>query len=61
MSQVDQRKQITTMSIGSIAGGVLAGVSGLWWWDPGFLIPIGVVIGLSVGGAVAARKARDGT
>lgn len=49
-------RQIAIMSICSIIGGVVGGVAGMYWLQPGVLIPIGVVVGLSIGLALGRSR-----
>lgn len=53
MAESARKKPIIVMAISSVIGGVVGYVAGLYWMSPGVLIPIGVVIGISVGLAIA--------
>lgn len=49
-------RQIMFMTVCSIAGGVVGGLAGMYWLQPAILIPIGVVVGLSIGLALGRRR-----
>ncbi|WP_157521983.1 hypothetical protein [Herbidospora cretacea] len=49
-------RHITYMTVCSILGGVIGGLAGMYWLQPQTLIPIGVVVGLSIGLALGRRR-----
>ncbi|MGJ6962602.1 hypothetical protein ACSDR0_11895 [Streptosporangium sp. G11] len=52
----ENSRQIMFMTVCSIAGGVIGGLAGMYWLQPAILIPIGVVVGLSIGLALGRRR-----